>query len=191
MIVEFSIRRGLIAACIGTGLAGILATAGAQDPTRGSLDVAEFTTDVRLVFPEGTDRWITLGVGLGGDYNDEAFDPENPGALSHVQIEPRAYDFYQRNGYYADGTMLLLSFYQPQEKPEPSLQGFVQGDLVQQEIHVIDRVRFAEEGRGFFVFPPTSNEPASAMPPGSVCVQCHTEHGAFDGTFTQFYPPLR
>jgi len=175
--------------------AGLLAVAAAiavaQEAARPVLDVAQYTADARLVFPAGTDRWITIGVGLGGDYNDEAFDPANPGALSHVQIEPGAYDFFRRNGYYANGSMLLLSFYAPQEKPDPSLQGFVQGDLVQREIHVIDKARFAEEGRGFFVFPPGSDDPVAAMPLGSVCVQCHTEHGALDGTFTQFYPLLR
>ena len=184
-------RVGPIAVGMLASVAGVLAISSAQEAPRATLDVASFTSDQKLVFPEGTDRWITIGVGLGGDYNDEAFDPENPGALSHVQIEPSAYDFFRSNGYYADGSMLLLSFYAPQEKPDPSLQGFVQGDLVQREIHVIDRARFAAEGRGFFVFPPASSEPASAMPLGSVCVECHTEHGAVDGTFTQFYPLLR
>ena len=29
------------------------------------------------------------------------------------------------------------------------------------------------------------------MPPGNGCVSCHNKHGAFDGTFAQFYPTLR
>ena len=184
-------RKTLIAAGAFTNLAVVFAISVAQESQRPVLDVAEFTPDDMLVFPKDTDRWVTLGVGLGGDYNDEAFDPENPGALSQVQIEPGAYDFFRANGYYADGSMLLLSFYAPQEKPNPALQGFVQGDLVQREIHVIDRKRFTAEGRGFFVFPPASSAPAAAMPLGSVCVECHTEHGAVDGTFVQFYPLLR
>jgi hypothetical protein len=29
------------------------------------------------------------------------------------------------------------------------------------------------------------------VPPGNACVRCHVDHGAFDGTFAQFYPTLR
>lgn len=42
----------------------------------------------------------------------------------------------------------------PFDPANPGLISFVQGDLVQREIHVIDRDRFAEEGRAFFMFPP-------------------------------------
>ena len=28
----------------------------------------------------------------------------------------------------------------------------------------------------------------SPVPPGNACVRCHVDHGAFDGTFAQFYP---
>jgi hypothetical protein len=85
--------------------------------------------------------------------------------------------------------MFLLTFFATLEKPEPQLRGFAQGARSMREIHVIDRRRFADEGRGFFVFP--SDQPAAAIPPGSECVVCHNEHGAFDGTFTQFYPTIR
>jgi len=105
--------------------------------------------------------------------------------------EPGAYEHYLETGRYADGTMFLLTFYRSLEKPEPALTGFVQGDVAQREIHVIDRRTFPEEGRAFFVFPGTSSEPASKLPVGSECVRCHTEHGRVDGTFVQFYPTLR
>jgi hypothetical protein len=154
------------------------------------LDVAKYGDDGRLELPGGIDRWIALGSGVGGNYSETAFDPQNPGPITVVQMEPSAYDYFQRTGRYADGTLLLLSFYRPQAKPDPALQGFVQGDLAQREIHVIDRGRFAAEGRAFFVFPPEATQ-AAAMPVGSVCVECHTAHGAFDGTFAQFYPPIR
>ena len=28
------------------------------------------------------------------------------------------------------------------------------------------------------------------MPPGNECVRCHLAHGAFEGTFIQFYPVM-
>ena len=144
-----------------------------------------------MQFPEDTVRWISVGSLLGGEYSDEPFDPANPGVIGVVQMEPAAYDFFIEEGRYADGTMFLLSFYLTQEKSEPELPGFVQGDIAQREIHVIDRQRFSEEGRAFYMFPPDVTVAPEPMPVGSECVVCHTEHGALDGTFIQFYPQLR
>ena len=102
-----------------------------------------------------------------------------------------AYDYFLEHSAYAEGTMFLLSFYIPQEKPAPELPGFVQGDLAQREIHVIDQQRFAQEGRGFFMFAPDATVAPEPMALGSDCIVCHEEHGDYDGTFTQFYPQLR
>jgi hypothetical protein len=165
-------------------------TAVGQSARNAQLQVAEYTADGQLVFPSGTERWITVGTGLGGDYGEQAFDPQNPGTITVVQMEPAAYDYFVQNERYADGTMLLLTFYSVQQKPEPQLRGFVQQDAVQREIHVIDRSKFAEESRAFFLFP-LGSERAPAMPVGSECVVCHEEHGDFDATFTQFYPVVR
>jgi hypothetical protein len=90
---------------------------------------------------------------------------------------------------YADGTMFLLSFYRAEGKSEPQLPGFVQGARYSQEIHVIDKARFSD-GSGFFMFP-NRNATSSPLPAGNECITCHNEHGAFDGTFIQFYPDLR
>ena len=155
------------------------------------LDVADYNAAGQLRFPDDADRWIALGSGMGGTYPEEgAVSLEQPGALTMVQMEPTAYDYFLEHGDYADGTMLLLQFYAVQQTPEPALQGFVQGQLQQREIHVIDRDRFDGEGRAFFIFPP-GLDVASALPVGSACVVCHTEHGALDATFIQFYPAVR
>jgi hypothetical protein len=162
----------------------------AQSRNSVNLSVARYTADGRLAFPEGTDRWIAIGTGLGGDYEETVFDPANPGSLNVVQMEPSAYEFFSQNGRYADGTMLLLTFYRTLEKPEPALRGFVQGEVALREIHVIDKVRYASEGRAFFAYPPGTDSVAP-FAEGSECVVCHSEHGAYDATFTQFYPVIR
>ena len=163
----------------------------AQQPPAFRLGSGEPDAENRLALPADTDRWIAVGSSIGGEYSDEPFDPANPGAIGIVQMEPAAYDYFLDNGEYADGTMFLLSFYVPQEKPEPELPGFVQGPLAQQEIHLIDRQRFPEEGRAFYLFTPGTTEPSAPLPLGSPCFVCHMEHGDYDGTFTQFYPHLR
>ena len=178
--------RTVCLATISALLAGLVFAQ--SQPT--ALVVARYDAQGQLEFPAETDRWIGVGTGLGGNYADVPFDAANPGSIGVVQMEPTAYDYFLRNGRYADGTMFLLTFYATQKKPNPALQGFVQGDVVGREIHVIDKSRFTEEGGGFFVFS-QGTAPTAPMPIGSVCVQCHSEHGAFDGTFVQFYPALR
>jgi hypothetical protein len=163
----------------------------AQAPEgRENLDVAVYNAAGELAFPADVDQWIHLGSSLGQGYSEEAtFAPENPGTFHVTQIEPAAYRYLLEHKEYADGTMLLLSFYNTASAPEPELNGFVQGDLAAREIHVIDRRRFPEE-RGFFLF--GAGVTVSPMVPApNQCLTCHREHAKFDGTFTQFYPPIR
>jgi hypothetical protein len=154
------------------------------------LGVATYSANGELAWPTDTDRWVFLGTSLGSDYAEGAFDPANPGTIGVVQIEPSAYAEVLKTGKYADGTMLLLTFYPAMAQSEPQLRGFVQGEPRGREIHVIDRQRFSAEGRAFFVFGP-DRKPAAALPQGSECVRCHGEHGRLDSTFAQFYPALR
>jgi hypothetical protein len=104
-------------------------------------------------------------------------------------MEPSAYRYFIENGRYANGTMFLLSFFAAEQNTEPRLRGFVQGALRGREIHLIDHERYAD-GRAFFLFPGDVSD-AAMVPAGNECVVCHSAHGAFDGTFTQFYPPTR
>jgi hypothetical protein len=157
-----------------------------------NLETAKYDDAGALIFPDNLDEWIHVGSSLGGEYGSEPFDPANPGTLGIVQMEPQAYRYFKANGEYADGTMFLLSFYASNAQSSPQLPGFVQGALQGQEIHVIDSRRFAE-GRGFFLYPVGSTRAtaSSKLPDNSPCVQCHIPEGAYNGTFSQFYPPIR
>ena len=42
----------------------------------------------------------------------------------------------------------------------------------------------------FYLFSADATE-GRPLPPGNACARCHTQHGAFDGTFAQFYPTIR
>ncbi len=163
----------------------------AQAPRSGVVKGARYDAMGRLSFPKDSDRWIGVGASLGGNYAQGAFDPANPGPIGVVQMEPSAYEFFMRNGRYADGTMFLLTFYSTQKNPNPALRGFVQGDVSGREIHVIDHSRFPNEGGAFFLFASDAGSAVAPTPVGSECHQCHSEHGAFEGTFVQFYPAMR
>ncbi len=157
-----------------------------------NVGMARYNEANQLNFPAQTDQWIHLGSSVGGEYGDEPFDPQNPGTLGVVQMEPAAYRYLRDHGHYADGTMFLLTFYASEGKSSPQLPGFVQGAIQAKEIHVIDRQRFGE-GRAFYLF--DAHAPAGTlstrMPDNSNCIQCHMTEGAYDGTFTQFYTTIR
>ncbi len=156
-----------------------------------NLNRAQYLPDGQLKYPADAESWTALGASIGGDYSEGEFDPKRPGVLGVTQIEPSALRALRETGRYPDGTMLLLTFYRPQSKTEPQLRGFVQGEIQQREIHVIDRKRFPEEGRAFFVFSGATSQTGNRLPVGSECVKCHTQHGQLDATFAQFYPPIR
>lgn len=178
-------KTGLICALLLAGCQG----AATVDTAASALAVARFNGDGALERPDVT-RWVHMGSSIGRGYAQEITGaPDGPGTIQVVQMEPAAYDYFMTHGEYAEGTMFSLSFYAVQEKPEPRLDGFAQENLVQFEIHMLDSTRFSDQ-RGFFLFAPDSRI-APMMPAGNACVVCHNAEGAYDGTFTQFYPPLR
>jgi hypothetical protein len=158
---------------------------------QSDLGVAQYNADGELLRPVDLVEWIQTGASLGSDYGDGPFDAQNPGAIGVVQMEPNAYRYFMEHKTYADGTMFLLSFYEAQAQSEPQLPGFVQGNLRAQEIHVLDKARFDDGGHAFFLFSTPESASSTRVAAGNECTACHTEHGAFDGTFTQFYPMLR
>lgn len=171
-------------------LAAPLVLAASFVAAQDKLDIAQYTDSGELRRPANLDEWIQTGVSLGGEYSDEPFDAAKPGTLGVVLMEPAAYRYFLQNKRYADGTMFLLNFYRAEGKSEPQLPGFVQGALSAQEIHVLDKQRFSD-GHGFFLFPDSNVQASTRIPDGNECITCHNEHGAFDGTFAQFYPTIR
>ena len=158
---------------------------------QSNLNIAKYSANGELQYPADLYAWIQTAASVGSDYNDKPIDVDNPGTIGVVQMEPAAYKYFMENKKYADGTMFLLTFYKPQRKSEPQLQGFVQGDVIQREIHVIDKAKYKDSnGHAFFLYRGDVKS-AAAMPAGNPCVVCHVPNGKFDGTFAQFYPDIR
>ena len=186
-----AVRVATLAAAAGT-LALASAALGQEiaQPATPALQIAQLTAKGKLQKPADLDSWIFLGTSLGMGYNPGSFNADHPGQFQVVLMEPNAYRYFLKNGSYAPGSMFLLSFYNSdQQKRSINQNGFTQADLTNYEIHLIDPSRGAD-GRVFFVFgaKDTEGDPLAA---GNNCVSCHTKHGAFQGTFAQFYPTLR
>ena len=155
-----------------------------------ALQIAQFTSAGKLQKPADLESWVFLGTSLGMGYNPGSFNAAHPGQFQVVLMEPNAYRHFVKQGSYAPGSMFLLSFYDSdQQQRSINQNGFTQADLTNYEIHVIDPA-IADKGHAFYVFGAQDTQGA-AVPPGNACVRCHVDHGAFDGTFAQFYPTLR
>ena len=86
--------------------------------------------------------------------------------------------------------MFLLSFYDADTQQRSINQnGFTQADLTNYEIHLIDPDN--KEGHGVLHVRAGLHDGRPGAGPGNSCVRCHVQHGAFDGTFAQFYPTIR
>ena len=188
--------KGRVAAvvAVSTGIlclaiAALAQTTAPVEPIR----LAQITADGKLQKPADLDSWVFLGTSLGMGYNPGSFNAAHPGQFQVVLMEPNAYRHFVKNRSYAPGSMFLLSFYDSDKQQRSITQnGFTQADLTNYEIHVIDPAKGdkADKGHVFYVFNPNDTQ-GNPLPAGNACVRCHIEHGAFDGTFAQFYPTLR
>lgn len=153
------------------------------------LGIARFTSDGKLLKPADLANWIFLGTSLGMGYNPGSFNASRPGQFQVVLMEPAAYRHFVEHGSYAPGSMFVLNFYDPDvQNRSLNRRGFTQAELTNYEIHLIDPK--SADGHAFYMFDAQSKD-GSPMPPGNTCVSCHTNHGAFQGTFAQFYPTIR
>jgi hypothetical protein len=174
---------------LGLGVVAFAQTAATAKP----IQIAQFTADGKLQKPADLDSWVFLGTSLGMGYNPGSFNAAHPGQFQVVLMEPNAYRHFVQNRSYAPGSMFLLSFYDSDKQQRSINQnGFTQADLTNYEIHVIDPAKGdkADKGHAFYVFNPNDTQ-GNPLPAGNACVRCHVDHGAFEGTFAQFYPTLR
>jgi len=154
------------------------------------LQVARLTAGGKLEKPADLANWVFLGTSLGMGYNPGSFNAARPGQFQVVLMEPTAYRHFIETGKYAPGSMFLLSFYDADtQKRSINQNGFTQAELTNYEIHLVDPAKNAD-GHVFYLFGADATEGAP-LPAGNACARCHLQHGAFDGTFAQFYPTLR
>jgi hypothetical protein len=147
-----------------------------------------YTKDGQLIRPDNYREWIYLSSGLGMTYgapiahsDDQDFD--------NVFVTPQAYKAFLATGTWPDKTMLALEVRYSASKGSINKGGRFQDRLAGLEIHLKDEIRFPATKWAFFGFngPETTAKPLMA---DSVCQKCHSQNGAVDETFVQFYPTL-
>lgn len=192
-MIECSVH-GVRAAFVALAMAFVASSctqAPAAEPT--ALSVSQHWVDAsgQMRLPDNLEHWVHLGSSLGMQYSETPFDPQNPGQFQVVLMEPTAFAAFQRDNEFPEGSMFALVFYDVTRAIPPNREGFVMGDASSIEIHYKNRTLFPESGFNFYMFQPgdTAAQPALEIP--NSCISCHSQNGAHDATFTQFYPYVR
>jgi cytochrome P460 len=167
--------RGVMARiCLIVVLAALAAAAG---------DGPQFTAGGELVRPDNYREWIYLSSGLGMSYSPSK--GEASPKFDNVFVNPAAYRAFLRDGKWPDQTVLVLEVRESRTNDSINQAGRTQGDVLAIEAEVKDSGKWTFYGFG------KSAQSAKAIPAGANCYACHSQHGAVDNTFVQFYPTLR
>jgi hypothetical protein len=176
-------RIKLLAAVLITAIPlGILAAR--QSPVASQ--APSYTADGQLQFPENFRQWVYLSSGFDMSYNPAASADRH--IFDNVFVNPDSYDAFLKTGTWPDKTMLVLESRRAQDKGSITKSGQFQSPTVQGvEVHIKDESRFPGKW-AFFGF--GSSKTGKLLPATASCYSCHSQHGAVDTTFVQFYPTL-
>jgi hypothetical protein len=156
-------------------------------------DRAQFTAKDELIQPTDYREWIFLSSGLGMTYGPNAPAEGAPRRFDNVFVNPSSYRHFMRTGTWPDGTVLILEIRESESKGSINQHGQFQTGIAAIEANVKDSRRFRNGGWAFFNLDPKagqSRKVVKRIAPGNRCEQCHSQHGAVDNTFVQFYPDL-
>ena len=146
----------------------------------------QFTKDNRLMRPTDYREWIFLSSGLGMTYGSEA-GPADP-RFDNVFVNRSAYKAFLETGAWPEKTMFVLEVRDSASNGSINKGGHFQSQDFRLSAEVKDSSRFKDKWE-YFAFP-ASGEPATALPRSAGCFACHSQHGAVENTFVQFYPTL-
>jgi hypothetical protein len=153
-----------------------VAHAGDHDP--------HYTDDGKFVPPSDYREWIYLSSGIDMSYRERG--DVNHSMFDNVFVNPDAYRAFVATGTWPDQTVLIMEVRGAATKGSINAGGkFQTADFMGIEAHVKD----ASHG-GWSFFASDDDKPATRIPADASCYACHSQHGAVDTTFVQFYPTL-
>jgi hypothetical protein len=150
--------------------------------------LAQLTADGKLAFPANYREWVFLSSGLGMTYGPAAAAAGGDPMFDNVFVEPEAYRAFLKTGQWPDKTLFVLEIRASEGHSSINKGGHFQTDVVAVEAEMKVNGQWQ-----FFAFPPAglgNPAPVRAIPAGAACYSCHSQNGAVDNTFVQFYPQL-
>src|ERR1700687_6158695 len=147
----------------------------------------EFTKDSKLLLPANYREWVFLSSGLGMNYGPVAeANHDRPPMFDNVFVNPDAYRSFMKTGTWPEKTMFVLEIRAAASKGSINNGGHYQSGTIAAEAEVKDTARLG--GWGFFAFGTAAS--GKQLPKTAACYTCHSQKGAVDNTFVQFYPTL-
>jgi hypothetical protein len=146
----------------------------------------QFTSDGKLVRPEGYRKWVYVSSGYGMSYSQS---PDGMQMFTNVFVTPAAYDFFAANGKWPDKTMFVLEVYGSTSRGSINKHGSYQTELSGLDVEVKDEARFADKW-AYFNFDGASKAASADTPSKNDCWKCHEQNAAVEHSFVQFYPEL-
>jgi len=181
----------LAAACV-----VLAASLHAQQPAAPATAGPTYTPGGELIRPSDFREWMFVTSGLGMTYNQptprtdsgQAAPARTPN-FTNVYVNPSSYRAFMKTGQWPDQTMFILEIRASTSEGSINKGGHFQSNLVVIEASVKDEARFPGKW-AYFDFGRDMKTQVAALPRTERCYGCHTDHGAVDNTFVQFYPTL-
>jgi len=148
----------------------------------------QFTSDGKLVRPEGYRRWVYVSSGFGMSYDPNVGGNGAP-AFTNVFVNPAAYDYFQANGRWPDKTMFVLEEYRSTSHGSINQHGSYQESFLGLDVEVKDEARFPDKW-AYFGFDASQASSGAIKPGQNGCWKCHDTNAAVEHSFVQFYPEL-
>jgi hypothetical protein len=149
----------------------------------------DFTSDGKLVRPDGYRKWVFLSSGYGMSYSQKASDDPDHQMFTNVFVPPADYDYFLQHGTWPDKTMFVLEMYGSQSKGSINQRGHFQTEFMGLDVEVKDASRFPDKW-AYFGFDVDEKSSPATSPGKNDCWKCHDQNAAVEHTFVQFYPAL-
>jgi Cytochrome P460 len=146
----------------------------------------QFTSDGKLVRPEGYRKWVYVSSGYGMSYSQS---PDGMQMFTNVFVTPAAYDFFVANGKWPDKAMFVLEVYGSASRGSINKHGSYQTELSGLDVEVKDEARFPDKW-AYFNFAGAAKVVSADTPSKNDCWKCHEQNAAVEHSFVQFYPEL-
>jgi hypothetical protein len=174
--------------CLVAGLISDFARHPASTVDAASHSGPAYAPNGDMLPPSNYREWIYLTSGFDMSYSPKA-STDGMSMFDNVFVNPEAYRSFVATGTWPDKTVMVLEGRGAQSKGSINQRGHFQAvDVMDIEVHVKDEAHFPGKW-AFFSFD-SLNKNGTLLPQDAPCYKCHTEHGAVDTTFVQFYPTL-
>jgi hypothetical protein len=147
-----------------------------------------YTAAGELIRPSDFREWMFVTSGLGMTYNQPTGAARTPN-FTNVYVNPSSHRAFMKTGQWPDKTMFILEVRASSSEGSINKGGHFQSNLVVMEASVKDEARFPGKW-AYFDFGRDMKPQVAALPRTERCYACHTDNGAVDNTFVQFYPTL-